>query len=189
MNKLKLVWVAIAALLCTPMLATAGTTITAAVSAPAPASTASLWAQYNTEKPIATAALAKLTAGSSNRADMLNAVAQYGVLSATAAALGRPDITSWDLNDAAYSEIEWFKNAGYTAQMLRLEKMPAGKDKPAALADARATLTPLFESIQASAEAYLGSAKELAPTGSAVRTAVASNQEFLDWVAKFIGQN
>ena len=155
-------------------------------SAPAPADQSALWAQYGAQKVSATAALAKLSAGSAVVADRDAAVAAFAATADSAHQLGRSDIEAWQRNNSAYAQILWFKNAGYSFQMKRLEGMAAGKDKPAAIADAKATLTPLFAQVSAGALKSLDEAKSLAGGNSAILNAVNSNHSFLVWVQDFL---
>lgn len=144
-----------------------------------------LWAHYGAVKAEAKLALNALESGSSDVTVLEDALTGFTAASITAGTLDRMDIVAWMLNNRAYAAITWFKNSGYTAQMERLAKMPAGKDKPAAIADAKATLKPLFERIEAQATADLAAADE-ASNGEDLTAAVKSNKAFLVWVARFL---
>ena len=143
------------------------------------------WADYTAAKADAKTALTALAQGTTTTAALDKALAAYTAVSTVAGTLNRPDIVAWNLNNRAFAAILWFKHAGYNAQMERLAKMPAGKDKPAAIADARATLTPLFERIEAQATADLAAAGE-ASNAEDLTAAVKSNKAFLVWVARFL---
>jgi hypothetical protein len=144
------------------------------------------WADYSAAKTTGKAALESLEKGNTETATLDTALSSYAVAaSITANTLNRHDISAWMLNNRAYASILWFKNSGYRATMEKLERMPAGKDKSAAIADARATLTPLFSRIEKQASDDLEAA-ESASDAEGLRNAVSSNQGFLEWVSKFL---
>ncbi len=148
-----------------------------------------LWDAYNSAKTEAKSALTVLEDGNTTTASRDAAITAYEASAQAAAALDRKDIQAWHLNNKAYSAITWFKNAGYLENLSRIEKMPAGKDKPKEIQAVRDLLKPLFEQIEAGASAALDAAEATGFKGEKFVTTVKSNRDFLNWVHGFVNGN
>jgi hypothetical protein len=145
------------------------------------------WADYTAAKTDAKAALASLEKGNTETAVLEQALVGFKAAADAASGLNRSDIAAWMLNNRAYASITWFKNAGYRDAMSALEKMPASKEKPAAIAEAKASLAMLFDKISAQAIEDLAAAAE-ASSDDNLQAVVDSNKGFLAWVTKFISK-
>lgn len=144
------------------------------------------WKAYNDAKPEAQAALADLKAGNTSTAALNRALSAFAAVSTAAAPLNREDVLGWQYNNSAFAAITWFQHAGYTKAMHKLEVMPAGKTKPAAIAATKAELLPLFETIEAGARAALQAAKDTGYQNPEFLGTVRSNEGFLNWVRNFL---
>jgi len=155
--------------------------------------TAILWNEYRA---------AKKSAFDSDSVDVK--IAHYFIAAEKAEKLERPDIQAWQLNNAGFAIIKWFKGeTNYAETMKKIEDMEAGADKIDFINLTKAAFKEAFKGIDNlttidKAIEYIEEGKSIAVSGlgnesledfhaefAKIVTKADSNLSFISWIKEF----
>lgn len=157
--------------------------------------TADQWAQYaglrDAQKPV----LQQIESGSyqGDVAAVTAFAAKYEEIATLTSAMGRPDITAWQYNNAAYALIKYIKaSTAWDATMDSIKVMPTSTkdERQAKLQAARDIQSKVkgFVDLLNLASGYLQKAENVEGADDAVGNKIESNQQFVDWALEFAGK-